>query len=144
MTTVAWDGKTLAADTCMSDDYAMYFDKTCVLEDGRLFAAAGNVEDILLAIQWLNDGGDKPAIESMKSIVVNLDGKAVFLDEKLIEIKMYEQYGATGSGSQFAISALSLGSTAEEAVAIAARYDINTRLPITSVSLKKRKRNSVA
>lgn len=137
MTTVAWDGKTLAADTCMSGAYIAVFTKTFQLPDGRLFAGAGEIQDILLAVKWLTEGGDRPELDAMNSILIYPDGRAFFLDEKLVEMRINESIAATGSGAQFAIAALYLGASAEKAIEVAAHFDTGTSLPTTKVRLKR-------
>ena len=49
-------------------------------------------------------------------------------------------FAAAGSGAELAIGAMAAGASAREAVAIACRYDINSRLPLHSLTLNPGKR----
>lgn len=53
-------------------------------------------------------------------------------------------FAAIGSGGDVAIGAMAAGRNARQAVAIACRYDINSRPPIHSMNLLKEKRNGTA
>ena len=128
MTTIAWDGTTLAADRRISNNgMTRAGQKVWELHDGRLFATCGNVEDGLAALRWLECGGDLPTLDedTFAGIIVR-GGSAFRVESKMIESKILETTHAMGSGRDFAIAAMHLGMTAREAVEIAALFDTGT------------------
>ena len=127
MSTVAFDGKTLAADRQCCAAYKTRVRKVWRLSDGRLFGGAGLFEQVLAVRAWLDEGGDKPErLDDFSGILVDLNGTAYRLEERLIRDRILERCHAVGSGAPFAITAMALGKTAREAVRIAAGFDPRT------------------
>jgi hypothetical protein len=137
MTTIAWDGKMLAADRCSCSAGCFRFPITKLkrLKDGRLYASAGDTSDGVLVRQWL-DGEipDKPKIDedSFVALIVSSDG-AFRMEGKLVSWPV-EAPHAIGSGREYAIAAMYLGKSAVEAVEIAALFDPNTGMGVNSAA----------
>lgn len=126
MSTVAWDGRSLAADRQCCGGFKARTTKVWRLPDGSLFGGAGIIEQILAVRAWLEEGGDKPErLDDFSGILIE-SGRAYRLEEKLIRDRIVERCHAVGSGAPFAITAMALGKTAREAVLIAARFDPRT------------------
>jgi hypothetical protein len=126
LSTIAYDGKTLAADRLCVASYKTKARKLWKLSKGRLFGGAGITEQVLAVRAWLEDGGDKPdGLTDFNGILIE-SGVAYRLEEKLIRDRILERCHAVGSGSPFAITAMHLGKSAREAVLIAARFDPRT------------------
>ena len=126
MSTICWDGKTLAADRMCCASFKARTTKVWRLANGALFGGAGVMEHVLVARAWLEEGGDKPEnLDDFCGILVE-SGKSYRLEGRLIRERIVERYHAVGSGSPFAITAMHLGKTAREAVLIAARFDPRT------------------
>jgi hypothetical protein len=126
VSTICWDGKTLAADRQCSADFKTRAKKIFRLSRGRLFGAAGVFEQVLAVRDWLEEGGDKPeGLNEFSGILID-SGRAYRLEGKLIRDRILECCHAVGSGSPFAITAMHLGKSAREAVLIAARFDPRT------------------
>lgn len=126
MSTVAYDGKFLAADRQCCGQYKARTTKVWRLRNGSLFGGAGMMEQILAARVWLEEGGDKPGgLDEFNGILIE-SGRAYHLEGKLIRERIVERCHAVGSGSPFAITAMALGKSAREAVLIAARFDPRT------------------
>jgi len=132
MTTIAFDGKILAADSqCSSGGCVLSkkYQKIHMLKDGRLFAAAGSLSTIGAMVRWLNTGeGACPKWEpgDFEAIVVNPDGSdpyEMFADGVLMPA--YVPW-VGGSGHQFALAAMHLGFNACKAIECAAALDTNT------------------
>lgn len=135
MTTIAFDGTTLAADTknCVG---GMPFPSTKAfrLKDGRLFGGSGCAEDCVAVKEWL-DGGDKPTVKEFAALLI--EGEQVYrLEDRLIKIPVEARFHAVGSGRDYAMAAMHLGKTAREAIEIASLYDIYTGAPITELRIK--------
>ena len=127
MSTIAWDGKTLAADRLCCGNFKSRARKVFRLRDGRFFGGAGNFEQVLAVRAWLDEGGDKPTeLNNFSGILVAPNGTAYRLEERLILDRILERCHSVGSGSPFAITAMALGKTAREAVGIAAGFDPGT------------------
>jgi hypothetical protein len=126
MSTLAWDGRSLAADRQCCGQYRARTTKLWRLRNGSLFGGAGMMEQILAARVWLEEGGDKPeGLDDFNGILIE-SGRAYHLEARLIRERIVERCHAVGSGSPFAITAMALGKTAREAVLIAARFDPRT------------------
>lgn len=129
MTTIAYDGRYMAADSLMTQEsyVAGTFLKIVAVEHGFI-GLSGDVEDILLVIDWFNDGMDndkKPAVEAVNLIYVTDDGLVFTMSHRLIPIPMQAPI-SVGSGQDFAMSAMLFGKTAKEAVEFAMTRDTAT------------------
>jgi hypothetical protein len=140
MTTIAWDGKTLATESAMTCGDTLYGNacqKIFKLKDGSHVAFSGRVDLWREAVKWLN-GGEKPVVtegDAILGLVVDKKGNAYEFDEKFRPMPTCTPW-AGGSGSAFALAALHLGKTAEEAVELACKLDVNSHLPIQKVSIR--------
>lgn len=126
MTTIAWDGKTLAGDRRAGGTFLTRVKKIWRLSDGRLFGCAGSLDEMTAVRDWL-EGEPKPkGLRDFTGILIELDGTVCRFEEKLTRTPILERCHAVGSGAPFAITAMALGKTAREAVGIAARFDPRT------------------
>lgn len=132
MTTVAWDGTTLAGDTQgVINGYTLArTQKIFRLANGALFGGSGRYEDILEARDWLDHPeGPKPAIaadDGFSCLLVTPEGGVFRLESRLMCSPIYEPYAAVGSGRDFALAAMALGRTAAQAVVLAMQFDVCT------------------
>ncbi len=134
MTTIAWDGKTLAADRRATDSEGQIktVSKLRRAADGRLLAAAGSVCRCGVLLDWLADpqSGARPAFQDVSEdyvdgIEILLTGVAR-LHQRFGYVDILDPFTAIGSGSGIALGAMAAGKTAAEAVEIAARFDSGT------------------
>lgn len=130
MTTIAWDGKTLAADTQATSSGMPYkVLKLFRLDDGSIFAGSGDYGQVCAVKAWLENAdmkADKPTTDDFAGLIVTPTCEAFRLEEALIRIPVGEPFHAIGSGRDFAMAAMHCGRTAREAVEIAALYDVFT------------------
>lgn len=139
MTTCAWDGKTLAADTrCTAGGFPYAGTKAYRLKDGRLYAASGSAEECESVRIWLESGGDRPKVENFCGIVIGADCSIWRYEDKLVPFQVETAFHAIGSGRDYAMAALHMGKSAREAVELAMIYDIYTGGPITEIALESR------
>jgi ATP-dependent protease HslVU (ClpYQ) peptidase subunit len=144
MTTLAFDGKTFAADkqsTCGSRK-ATVTKVWKITPKGRkgsvLLGVCGNVVDGLLVKEWVEAGmpvDDKPVIEDVGAIVVTPTGRILELDNSVVPIEIEDSFIAIGSGGNYAMGAMAAGKSAVEAVEIAGRFDPYTGRGVTVVEL---------
>lgn len=135
MTTIARDGKTLAADT-RSTSGGMPWDciKAYRLSDGRLYAASGAAEECEAVFAWLENGGDRPAVKDFFALLIE-HGKCFRLEDKLVKIPVASKFHAVGSGRDYAMAAMHYGKSAKEAVELACLYDVYTGGPVTELHI---------
>lgn len=134
MTTIAWDGKTLAGDR----QHSMFNDcapKVFRLENGGLFGACGEAQDSVAVREWL-EGGEKPKVGDGFHAILIKNGDLYVIENKLVLMKPTRRFFAVGSGRDFAMAAMLLGKTAKEAIAIAAQLDVDTGEKIDVLKLQ--------
>jgi|SRR6185312_4283442 len=131
MTTIAWDGFTLAGDTQSNAIIKRRIRKVFQINENSYFGGSGFYEDCLLVRDWLIIGGNKPTIGDNFSGIIIRDGIAFRIEQKLIESPIQESHHAIGSGSAYAMMAMHLGKTAEEAVTLASLFDSDTNNNVT-------------
>ncbi len=126
MTCVAYKDGILAGDRQGNGSFLQTVEKIFRLPDGRRFGGSGAAEQVREVRDWLAEGGDKPAdLDNFNGILI--DGPRVYrLECRLILVPILEPFYAIGSGACYAITAMALGQSAEQAVEIAARFDPDT------------------
>lgn len=144
MTTVAFDGITLASDSRSTGGYID--DKTkkiWKLKDGAYMSGAGDYTAILVFKRWYEGGQDynnKPEATGEKEldfeVIVIKDGESSFYDSNFEPFNMSIPC-CIGSGCQLAMAALEHGATAKEAIRTAAKYDEGTGGKIQSVKVRE-------
>ena len=136
MTTIAWDGKTLAADTLITENGKRVGRCEKIGNvGGVLFGVSGGVEWLAAFRGWFLGGmsGDRPAMKSGDNIaqaIVIHDGRVLSLVPDGWDV-MKAPYYAVGSGCDLALGAMALGHTAEEAVRAACMIDVYSGGEIT-------------
>lgn len=141
MTTIAWDGKILAADTqATSNGMPRIENKVFKLNDGRLYAACGSSQDGYLVLTWLNEGSpkkEKPEIDNdFEALVINIDGSILKLQDKLVFLPLQEKIAATGSGRDYALAAMLCGKSAIQSILIASELCCYTNDKVTAYHLQ--------
>jgi ATP-dependent protease HslVU (ClpYQ) peptidase subunit len=135
MTTVAYTKGVLAFDSKASSGgqhagWVMKGKKT----NKYLIAACGSCEDIQAFMDWMESGG-KQEDKKTYGLDRDVDINALVIDKKT---RVYQYEGrlypyvieadihALGSGREYAIGAMAAGSSAQQAVRIASKYDSGT------------------
>ena len=139
MTTIAWDGKTLASDSLETVAHAIYSyncQKLHKLKNG-IAGISGELGQIQEIIKYLN-GELKRAdinVDDVWGIVVTNEG-AFTIDTSLELVLCNDSCAAVGSGWKFAKSAMDLGLSAKEAVEHAIKYDIYSGGDVKTMDIK--------
>ena len=155
MTTIAYKDGVMAGDTAVSSD-TMYVGKRekvflvrvpsrgTAMGEGPprdrmvLFGFCGVLTQGVQMHEWLRNGmdpEDKPALDDdVHALLVEEDGTVSYVRDDCVELAIEAPFHAIGSGREIAIGAMAAGKTPEEAVAIAAKADLFTREPITTVT----------
>lgn len=141
MTTVVYDTRTreMVSDTQMSL-HNVQVDKIYRLPDNSIVGMAGRYATLLAAVEYLStpegEEVEKPQMEDSDILLlVNQDNEVFLYTNNLVAMPLYGDYIAIGSGSEYAMGAMAQGATAEEAVAIAHKFDPNTGPNIVRVEL---------
>lgn len=140
MTTVAFDGETMAADTLAVDGWGMrertlekiwankYLLIGCSGDSGQIARWLYTL-DIDTSIEDLIRDGYTPFIKESNDpglmVVDRLTGH-IYRHASGSFLRSHHDKFAVGSGRDFALAAMSLGKTARQAVEVAAAFDNNT------------------
>ena len=143
MTTIAYAQGILAADTQLTtpDGAKRKVKKLVRLDDGSLFAAAGDAPAAAALQKWAEAGcpkKPKPRFSkdmAVDAILVKPDGTAWLFTNSAVPEKIEDDFVAIGSGHGVATGAMAFGATAIEAVECAAKYDSSTGLPVEHIKL---------
>jgi hypothetical protein len=142
VTTLAWDGSTLASDSRLMDDAAIepMTAKKIWRVNGRIIGVCGSYEEGLEFVRWFADGKPedrKPkGMSDFRAIVVENNGKAYEYTERLVPVPC-GKITAAGSGRAPALAAMMAGADAVKAVKIAARIDYATGGKVQKASLSR-------
>lgn len=131
MTTVAYKDGIIAADTLATNKKGVSFQTSKIRKiDGMLIGISGSLVAGTRAINYLSN---RNIIEKLRGvfnfpggdysgIFVTSDGE-LFLIDGGPKIKLKSNFYSIGTGSSYAMGAMSAGATAEEAVRISIEYD---------------------
>jgi hypothetical protein len=131
MTTIAWDGTTLAADKRATTS-GMIFTVTKIFRvRGCLVGAAGDFDRIMESIAWFAAGADPAKLPPHHRSNDDFVGLLVIWPNGLIEkyergpvpYKIESPFFAIGSGRDFAMAAMHMGRNSVEAVEVALALD---------------------
>ena len=158
MTIIAWDGKTLAADSRCSDAHLMHLTncrKIFKLKNGALLGTAGDSDDRMVRdILGKASPRKMPTREALAATKTGFQAIMVFPKGHvfLIEIDwedhanegewrasvdpISDKFIAVGHGQQFAYGALEHGASAVDAVRVACKRDLTCALPVQSASFE--------
>lgn len=124
MTTIATDGKTMAADSLMTGNGEILgtFRKIHRCKNGSIAGSAGTPFNSVLFNEWLdNQEGEKPKLtDNFSGLVLTSEGKVFYYNEHLIPVE-YIAPMTVGSGGD-----LALGAIPAQAVGIAMQRDTRT------------------
>jgi hypothetical protein len=135
MTTIAFDGTHVVADTQITGTYKQFgYKKLHMITLNRkkvIVGGAGLANKIPSFIQWLLEGADPDTWdavfggEEFSGVVFHADGIVDEYNEGGYPVKQSGMY-AVGSGNRFAMGAMMVGATAMEAVEATKKLDVNT------------------
>lgn len=152
MTTVVWDGTTLASDSqatmCWGEIVQTPVKKIYPLEGGKYrdhnilgVGVAGSASNVLHVMDWLKAGAPIEGLEGVggpdtilqgSAVIIVTDGGVYLLDSSNRPMVITDRF-ALGSGSTYANSALLMGLNAEEAVRHAIKLDAGSGGDIQSL-----------
>lgn len=138
MTTIAWDGHTLASDSqATKNSVPMYGVQKIYRLDDALIAGAGDWSDVQKFVDWWKHKAsaiDYPdTSDHFEAIVVTKDGAFTYGDCKF-GLAITKPSYAIGSGEQAAMALMARGASAVEAVRGAMELDVYTGGDVVSQS----------
>jgi hypothetical protein len=130
MTTIAWDGATLAADRRITSGTVTYSTtKIRRTADGRLIGATGDYGVCSAMLDWLEKGGSRPHCQDsdrwISALEIMPDGTC-WMHNRDSRWKVEDSFIAVGSGRDYAMATMALGHPARFAVELASRFDPGT------------------
>lgn len=131
MTTVAYrDGFLAADDQGTFNNLKVRIRKIYVINGVGAIGFSGDCAAIVKTASWWIDGRstdppDHGDGDGCEGLLVTKDG-LFFLSKGVTPIQLYDEFFAIGSGTDFAMSAMSLGKNAKEAVEFASKFDAFT------------------
>lgn len=151
MTTIAWDGKTIAADKAFTNGNARGITtKMRRLPNGDILAWTGDQDSALMVVQWYEQGADPvkwPECQKDKEgwarLIVAHKGRIYYYGRQPVWTEVEGEFEAWGAGADFAKAALHCGKSAKEAVEIASLYDVGTGCGVTVEIIQKPIRKSL-
>lgn len=137
MTTIAWDGKRLAADSRASAGTRSHSTRKIErLADGSLFGFCGCLSYYTAVRDWIAAGADEsdpPKSRGSECIVVRNDNSVLVYENCKVSIPVTDSIAAIGTGAEYALGAMTVGASAAEAVAAACRFDPSSAPPIVVI-----------
>jgi hypothetical protein len=143
MTTIVANLECMAADRLVSYGPSYNGDMKIWEAKGSVWGAAGAADMCIAFKAWTLGKGPRPKPESDedKIDVLQLSPKGLFLWVSCAgPDAVKEPFYGIGSGGGYAVGALSMGATLDQAMEVAAKWDANTRAPFDKIPLRKRKR----
>lgn len=132
MTTIAFDGTTIASDTRMGSDNNndMTPRQKFVVEGDVIYTASGLAAALYPFIDWHKAGADPKDFPSFPNDVtlwsITRDGIAEYFKDTPWPVRHTVYPLALGTGCEYALGAMTAGASPEEAVRIAMKWDANT------------------
>jgi ATP-dependent protease HslVU (ClpYQ) peptidase subunit len=135
MTTIAWDGQSLAIDSQFTDAGLRTVGiKARKLSDGTVLAFCGTAVAGYALVAWYEQGAEREKWphcqtdnETSACLIVAKDGQvAAFERGAPFAIPCHEPFMAWGSGRDYALGAMAMGASAEKAVRVAIKFDTSS------------------
>jgi len=146
MTTIAWDGTTLAADKRAVNGSIIFTTTKIKRINGQLVAGAGQMATILEVFDWLERGGYVDEFPSVQRdddtwspiLVITKDKRVLKYEQTPYPIEYEDKTFAMGSGRELALCAMYCGKSAKEAVEIASIFDSCTGNGVDTLKFKSK------
>ena len=138
MTTITWDGKTLAADSRVTAGGSLVAETAVKIKkiDNKLVGAAGVPAQCEEFFEFVKSG-EKPEQlpEDFQGVIVYKNKRIEYYDSNY-SCTLCKGLFSIGSGEEYAYGAMSAGASAKEAIKIAMKKDLATGGKIIELSFK--------
>ena len=153
-TTIAYRDGIMACDSQWTSA-EMVLSSACKIErlpSGALYGASGYTDDreLKLLIAMVKNEEELPLASVLEKVTIECQALLILPNGKVFRIMTGDNaevcpieapFAAVGSGQGIALGAMAHGASALQAVTIACDFDIYTRRPVHSLTLKKVKKN---
>lgn len=145
MTTIAYDGHTLASDSQVGDDVTKdpYGVKKIWKVGEFIIGCYGRYTSAIRFVDWVKSGMPDDARPSglgdFGAIVIKSGKRPVFYEDGVTPISLRGPLATGGSGGHYAMAAMLAGATAPEAVKIACRLDPSSGGAVQKLSFDGRR-----
>lgn len=145
MTTVAWDGKTLAADKQATNN-GLRATVTKIWRVGQLLVGGSGSPDFIgEMLHWIERGRELPLFPNTQRdkddwqpiLVVEADGTLSVYERTPFPLRPEGDFHAMGSGRDFAMAAMHLGCDARRAVEVAIELDAGSGCGIDTLAFRE-------
>lgn len=143
MTTIAYDGHQMAADSACTGSFQFHLvnPKIRRFRDSRfgpcIAGTADHLQDSELFFEWLvGTDKDKPSMHEHFTALVVTETRLLGLDDKLVEYPVSAPF-AIGSGELIAMGAMYAGAGAKESVEISIKLDSGSGGDIISIDVSE-------
>jgi ATP-dependent protease HslVU (ClpYQ) peptidase subunit len=140
MTTIAWDGRILAADR--QSTWGGTATKTRkifrgVHPDGRkvIYGCAGLTHECQAFTRWINGEIEKPDLTDITILSIDHLGRVWYASQAMLWARLRVKQWAIGTGCDYALGAMAAGKSAAEAIRIASKLDVNTGFGVDVLEL---------
>lgn len=139
MTTIAWDGRTLAADSQISNgELRVGLARKIGGRNGVGWGAAGDLSLINAFLDWCEGGaaGDPPPFEEGSGEGIIVFGDTILTWSGKTWDRLTARVYAIGSGRELAHGALAIGGSAKQAVQAAIARDRGSGGPVRAIPVR--------
>ena len=137
MTTIVFDGETLASDSRATGNYIEDKTQKLFTQGNRHYGFCGRITSAHLFLQWANNRTEeKPRLDDDFEVIEIDKGKPYYYDKNLVKTKASTPC-SIGSGCHLAMSAILCGKNAKEAVSIAKLLDEGSGGKVQAIKVKK-------
>lgn len=132
MTTIAYRDGVMAADSKVGCGTTVRGEiQKLYRVNGNVIGFSGALGTGLRFLRWVEAGmpDDRPSLphdDGFRGLLARSDGVCLTFDSDLMAQQIDAPFHACGSGVEIALGAMAAGASAEEAVKIAAQYDVYT------------------
>lgn len=145
MTTIAWDGRTLAADKQATSGGLIHTTTKIFEHRTGLYGITGHASHGLAVYRWIIETNSDPKSyppnpsndEYGYLLHIDKKGKIWCYEGFPIPANMEDPFFAIGSGREYATAAMYCGKTAIEAVEIASKFNTGTGQGVDSFTLEE-------
>jgi len=138
LTTIAWDGHTLAADR--QSTWGGTPTRTrkifrAIHEDGRevIYGCSGLTHECSAYTQWIRGEIAVPTFTEISILSIDRKGRIWHTNQSMFWTQIKVKFWAIGAGCDYALGAMACGKTAAEAIKIASRFDVGTGMGVDTL-----------
>lgn len=139
MTTIAWDGEYLAADTLTTSNGLFDSRRIKILKINKCLIGGTGIQAMCKEfLDWFRDGADYenlPTLTDSNGIIIHPDKTITMFSESGHWRIEGEKIYSLGSGYMLALGAMAAGASAKRAVQVAMKYDLSTGGNVTVLKL---------